>query len=1154
MLKLMTNSVFRFFVPMVFLNAFVDLGHKIVVQNTVFKLYEGSTQVALTAIVNALILLPFVLLLSPSGYVSDRFPRAKVMRISAWFAVGLTLAITICYYNNWFWLAFGMTFLLAIQSAFYSPAKFGYIKDLVANHELTDANALVQVTSTIAILAGTLVFSILFESRLADGTDWQNGGILTTIAPLGWLLVIGSALEVMLAYRLPQFAPVEVNQDYDVERYLRGEYLRNNLRTIRDNQQIWLSIVGLAIFWSIAQVLLAAYPSFVEETMGIVDTVPIQAAMACAGIGLMFGSWVASRLSRGRIETGLVSIGAFGVSVATIIIPSASSLLIHSVAFIALGTLGAMFIIPLNALIQYHAKPEDRSKVLAANNFVQHIVMLGFLALTVISSQLGAPSHILLSSMVIVAILGTGYCVYKAPQSLVRFVIGDLFSLKYRLQVVGFDRIPEQGGVLLLGNHISWIDWAIISMASPRPVKFVMARAIYEKWYLRWFLDFFGCIPIAPGNYKHALAEVSSLLNAGEVVCLFPEGTISRTGHLTEFKRGYEQAVANTDAVIVPFYIRGLWGSSFSHSSEGLRTARKIGRKRDIVVAFGHPLANTTDATSLKQCVFELSVEAWDEYTNTLPTIPQAWISAAKRRPKQASIIDSSGKQLNNQQVLTSVLLFSGEVSRRTDKNAVGLLLPASSAGAIANMAALSQGKTTVNLNYSAPSTSVCECAERADIDCIITSSRFVKQLEKRGFETSNLFKNRKILYMEDFAANVTLTRKVCYFLLCRLLPFPILEKIFCRARNADNRAAILFSSGSEGQPKGIKLSHRNLMANIKQISDVLNPDANDIFMNSLPLFHAFGLTVATLLPMVEGITMVAHPDPTDVVGAAKGVAKNRATILCGTSTFLRLYVRNKRVMPLMLESLRIVVAGAEKLSNDVREQFKIKFNKDIYEGYGATETSPVASVNLPDQLDVGAWRLQRGSALGSVGLPLPGTSFRIVDPDTLEPVSPGQPGLILIGGNQVMLGYLNDATKTANAIVEIDGKRWYKTGDKGQLDEDGFLYILDRYSRFAKIGGEMVSLATVETIARELAREQDIQVAAVTLPDDKKGEKIALLYADSEMSNEDFMQSFKNSDCARIAIPSEFIKVADLPLLGSGKIDFVAAKQLAQHSVSSDA
>jgi acyl-[acyl-carrier-protein]-phospholipid O-acyltransferase/long-chain-fatty-acid--[acyl-carrier-protein] ligase len=263
-------------------------------------------------------------------------------------------------------------------------------------------------------------------------------------------------------------------------------------------------------------------------------------------------------------------------------------------------------------------------------------------------------------------------------------------------------------------------------------------------------------------------------------------------------------------------------------------------------------------------------------------------------------------------------------------------------------------------------------------------------------------------------------------------------------------------------------------MSNIKQISDVLKTRDDDVVMGCLPPFHSFGLTVTTFLPLIEGIPVVCHPDPTDVVNIAKAISRNKVTVMCATATFLRLYTKNKKVQPLMLDSLRIVVAGAEKLSSDVREEFHDKFNKVIYEGYGATETTPVASVNIPDQLDMNDWHVQVGSKIGSVGLPLPGCSFRIVDPATLETLAPNQDGLILISGTQVMLGYLNDEEKTKSVIVELDGRRWYKTGDKGHLDEDGFLTIVDRYSRFAKLGGEMISLGAVESEIKKVITEAD--------------------------------------------------------------------------------
>jgi len=378
-------------------------------------------------------------------------------------------------------------------------------------------------------------------------------------------------------------------------------------------------------------------------------------------------------------------------------------------------------------------------------------------------------------------------------------------------------------------------------------------------------------------------------------------------------------------------------------------------------------------------------------------------------------------------------------------------------------------------------------------------------------------------------------------------LPTKLLLAIYGKATDIQDPAAILFSSGSEGEPKGVVLSHQNIMGNIKQVSDVLDTRQDDVMVASLPLFHAFGLTVTGLLPMIEGVPAICHPDPTDVLNIAKGISRHQATIFCGTSTFLRLFTINRRIHPLMLNSLRITVAGAERLKPEIREAFSLKFSKTIYEGYGTTETTPVACVNIPDRI-ADDWSVQTGEKLGTVGLPLPGSSVRIVDPNTMQELAVGEDGLILFGGTQLMQGYLNDPDKTANVITEIGGLRWYKTGDKGHIDKDGFLVIVDRYSRFAKVGGEMISLGAVEAkIAPSLPNE--VEILATTLADEKKGEKIALLFA-GEISEEELKKCIGNSGINSLMAPSLLIAVDEIPKLGSGKSDFSQAKKIAKENV----
>jgi acyl-[acyl-carrier-protein]-phospholipid O-acyltransferase/long-chain-fatty-acid--[acyl-carrier-protein] ligase len=868
----------------------------------------------------------------------------------------------------------------------------------------------------------------------------------------------------------------------------------HNLHAAWDNQVIWLSIIGLGVFWGISQVLLAAFPAYAKDSLGEINTVVIQGVMAFAGIGIIIGAAVAGRISRDHVETGLIPFSALGIALVLLLLPGIGSIWLHGLNFFALGVLAGIFIVPLNALIQFNAGERELGRVLAAKNFVLNWIMLGALIVTVISALADTGSRAIMVALAIVAFAGAIYTVWQLPQSLVRFLIARIIATRYRLQVIGLNNMPAQGGVLMLGNHISWIDWAMVQMASPRPVRFVMERVIYERWYLRWFLDFFGVVPISRGQSRHALEAVTDLLNDGEVVCLFPEGTLSKNAQLSEFKKGFELAAKDADGVILPFYLRGLWGSRFSNASDKLKESRRDGRARDVIVAFGPTLPIHSHAQRVKQAVFELSVSSWQEHVQTLPTLPSAWLTTPSATRHAGGVrLHRHGADQPQADRRGAVVRRRHSTPRARSATWASCCRPAAPASSPTWPAGWPARPWSTSTTPQAPRpsaprsrTPASQRHHRRALHC--ASSRRAASTPRPCSPARGCMRWRTSARASARPAGCSASAPPCC---CRR---PGCRGCFASTGMPDDTAAILFSSGSEGTPKGVELTHRNIIANVRQISDVLNTERDDLMLSNLPLFHAFGLTATTCLPLLEGIPMVCHPDPTDALGSAKAIARWRATVLCSTSTFLRLYVRNRKVHPIMLESLRIVVAGAERLSPDVREAFALKFNKTIYEGYGATETTPVASVNVPDAIETDNWKIQTGSKPGTVGMPLPGTSFRIVDPVTLETLPTGEDGLILIGGVQVMKGYLNDPERTADAVVELDGQRWYKTGDKGHQDADGFLTIVDRYSRFAKLGGEMVSLGAVEQQVRDVLKAPELELCAVNLPDAKKGERIVLL------------------------------------------------------------
>ncbi len=1134
-------SGFFAFVMVLFMNATVDIAHKITIQNVLLKSFEGDTLMLLSALINAMILLPFILLFSPSGYISDRFSKTTVVRYAALSAVVLTSLITLSYAQGWFYTAFALTLLLAVQSAIYSPAKYGLIKELAGIDNLGIANGVVQSVTIVAILLSSILFSVIFESYY-DAQTTPNA-ILPNMVPIGWILVVLSVIETMFAFRLPHCNAVAKSGTFTLHSYLNLSYLKQNFSRLRANENIWLSIIGLSLFWGVGQVIIAAFPAHYKAITGDENAVVIQAVLAVSAIGLVIGSVVAGRFSKLHIELGIVPVGALGLFASLLLFASASQVYVMGAASLLFGFFGGLLIVPLNASIQYFAPERELGTILAGNNFIQNIVMVLFLLCTIVFVQLGLTSTMLFVLSALIMLIGSVYAIKKLPHLFARMLLLPILKTRYQLHVNGLHHLPQSGGVLLLGNHISWIDWLVIQVASPRAIKFVMEKSIYNQWYLRHFLEFFKVIPISGSSGRESIKKIRQCLDNGEVVALFPEGRISYNGQLGEFKKGYELSLEGSAHPIVPFYIHGLWGSTFSRAQSRFKKMTREGYKRNIMVAFGAALPATTTAEVLKQKVVALSHLTWEADISHARALQYRWLRRAKSQLLKRSVVDAMGSDLNNAKMITAVLLFVKALRHIPEKN-IGVILPASSIGSILNMALFVLGKRPINLNYTLSSDAMQYAVERSKISTIISSETFMKKLDAKGFDCHTLLDGR-MLFVETLAATFSRFEKFTAAFHAYVMPQWYIELCYFEPVSIDDTATILFSSGSEGVPKGIALSHKNLVANIKQVSALLNFEESDVMLNSLPIFHSFGLTVTTLLPLCEGVIMVSAPDPTDAAAIGKLAARYEASIMFGTSTFFRLYTRNKKLHPLMLQSVRMVVAGAEKLKPEIKRAFREKFSCDIFEGYGTTETSPVISVNMPDTLDLDSMRVVTGNKAGTVGRAIPGTVVKIVDPNTLAELPLGQDGLIIVGGPQVMCGYLDDEEKTAEVITEIGGIRYYKTGDKGHLDHEGFITIVDRYSRFAKIGGEMISLGSVEAQLEALF-DDGIECIAVALSDVKKGEKIVVLYSGS--LEEELLQSrIKQSGMWSLMQPSRFLQVETLPRLSSGKSDFSGAKRVAQ-------
>ena len=1144
------------FLFVVFCNVIVDVAHKVFLQNIAFKVFDGSTQVIWVSIINALIIIPFLLLFTVSGYLSDKYNKKNILIYGAVSSFLLSILMVISYLSGNFYFAMGALFLLAIQSAVYSPAKFGLIIDIYGKKNLSNGNAALQAVSIIAILFSIASASFVFENfyntnnLVALSTKEE---LLDAILPLTYYILPVAFLEMIVSFVFLR----RVNTTYTKNEtlslnkndLLQGKLLSKNIKTISSHDIIFLSVMGLSVFWGISQGLMAVFPSFVKQYLGITDVFIINGVIGASGIGIAIGSLIYSKISKHYIEIGTVPLSVLGMTLMIYVSTVVQTPFLIGMSFLLFGVFGGLFVVPLNALIQFNAKKKVLGTILAGNNWFHSLSMFLMLMMTTTVSYYDLDPLNTLYLILFITFVGTFYTVYKLPQSLILLFLKTIVGFKYKLEVNGVKNIPSSGGVLLLGNHISWIDWAVVLMATPREVRFVMDKTIYNKWFLTWILKIFKCIPISNGSSKTTIQTIAKQLDEGNIVVLFPEGAITRNGHLGEFKKGFEKILelTSTDVKVIPFYIRGLWESMFSRASKKFK---KSNRTNSVTISFSRMMKKEkANIISVKQELIKLSTKSWQEHIQNLKPLNEVIFDRLKEVSSNMIFADSTGVQLSGHRFLTASILFKNLLKKELKEQNIGLLLPSTAAGAFTNYSILMMGKTIVNLNYTSEINSLKSSILNAQIKTIVASRKFIEKLENKGIKIKEILDIVEVIYLEDLKEKISKIKGIFTYLSVKLMPSFLLKLVHLTKTSKDDTVLILFSSGSEGTPKGVELSGDNILGNSQQIANIINANDEDIIVGSLPLFHAFGIVVTTFLPLIEGIKCVAHPDPTDGLGLGKLISQYKATIMTGTSTFFRLYTKNTKVHPLMFESLRLTVAGAEKLREDVRYEFKKKFGKDILEGYGTSETSPVATCNLPDVL-APDFTVQVGNKIGTVGMAIPGTNVKIVDPLTFEELATNQEGMILISGIQVMKGYLNDELKTSQVIKKLKGRTYYITGDKGKLDEDGFLTIVDRYSRFAKLGGEMISLGAVEEkISRiiNLSEDSSVDFIATAIEDEKKGEKIVLLISNV---NEEFVKNIEEKILAtfdnKLMIPSIIKIVNEIPKLGTGKKDFKGAKELA--------
>ncbi|MCE9609736.1 MAG: AMP-binding protein [Chthoniobacter sp.] len=706
----------------------------------------------------------------------------------------------------------------------------------------------------------------------------------------------------------------------------------------------------------------------------------------------------------------------------------------------------------------------------------------------------------------------------------------------YRISAHGAERLPA-GGFLLLPNHLTWVDAIVLQLACPRPIRFLVFDDIYNARLLNPIFRAVGALPISPRKAKDAVRAASDAILAGDIVCIFPEGELSRSGMLLRLKRGYELIARTAKCPVVPAWTDNLWGSIFSFKGGKYFFKWPSQIPYPVTVAFGDPVpAEKADIALVRERFLELGEFCYQQRPMLRGHLGEACLRGLRRGQFTVGVVDGSDHStLTRGSLLAAAIALSRYVRAECPRHRVAIVLPPGRAALIANLAVLLADKVPVNLNFTAGTAAVQSCIAQAELKHCLTAHPFVKRLGDFPWPEHTVFLDDILPAMKHdiiaWRAAVLLTPS---WLLARALGLP---------RVGDRREAfLLFTSGSSGAPKGVALTHRNLLANVQQFALMLDLSSGDSVLGSLPFFHSFGATVTVLFPMLEPVAVVTYPNPLEISKLAALIERYKISLVVTTPTFLRGYMR--KAERAQLASLKLLVTGAEKLPDDLAKAFHEQFGIKVLQGYGLTETSPVAAVNLPEPKARPGDAVQPSSRDGSIGKLAPGVAAQIRDPETGAHLSLHESGMLWLRGPNVFEGYLDDPARTAEVIV--DG--WFKTGDLARFDEDGFCFIEGRLARFSKIGGEMVPHETVETRIVEtlgLGGESERTCAITAVPDEAKGEALVLLTT-RDFDQADLRKKLADAGTPNLWIPRVVRKVEAIPVLGTGKLDLKRCKELA--------
>jgi acyl-[acyl-carrier-protein]-phospholipid O-acyltransferase/long-chain-fatty-acid--[acyl-carrier-protein] ligase len=1067
-------------------------------------------------LIGGLFILPFVLISGWAGYVSDIWPRHTLVRALKTFEVFVMLGAAVALYTDSFYAMWGIIVALGFISALFGPLKYGLLPVYLRTDELVSGNAWFEAGSFIAIVTGTLV-----GAHAAFGSGARN--------EVGGLLVILGVIGCVSTYFLPH-APASAVQTISPwsPRSLRLSAIEA-IRTIKKVPALWRSVLGVSWFWCLGAVLLSFLPTYVKDSLHE-DAEGVTHFLLFFAIGVGVGSFLGVFLNGGRIRATYVPLAGIAMSVFLflwVFTDAAGS--VHLRLYLAvitsgIGVAGGIYSVPLYAIMQHRSPEDQRGRVISANNIMNAIFMvagaIGAIGIAAIDPRPAALLMVLGVANLAVSI----YMVWLLPESVLQTLVRLVLRIVFRVRVRGLENFPASGPRLVIANHTSWLDAALLSAFLPEPPVFAVDTQIAQLRWVKPFLKWTTAHSIDP-THPLSLKTLCSAVEQGGLVAIFPEGRLSTTGGLMKVYDGAGFIAQKTGAKVLPIHIDGAQLSAFTRLG-GKYRRRWFPR---ITLTIGIPQAMPEAADRAGRTRFISNLLSESAYSSQIPEHSLfRELGAASRRhgASRRMWIGHNGQTLTYGQILgRSGYLGTRFAGLTRPGEIVGIMLPTSIGGALSFWGLQFAHRIPAWLNFTMGTAAFSSTVRTTGVRSVITSRTFVTEAKMEERVSALSAAGVNLIYLEDLRPSWGWKLKALWLRLTLNSRHAAHEAAWVSS-GRDHRCAVFFTSGSSGLPKAVVLSHGNLLANVAQLRARIDFSHNDCVFNALPLFHAFGFTGGMLTPLFSGVRAVLYPTPLHYGIIPEFIYSANATIFFATNSFLNGYARKANAYDFY--SLRYVFAGAEKLQPSTQKLWNERFGIRIFEGYGTTEASPAVAINTP-----------LAFKQGTVGCFLPGITYR------LQPVAGTSGGRLFFKGANRMMGYY----LPEQPCVLADTGEWYDTGDIVSVDEEGFVSILGRAKRFAKIAGEMVSLSAVE---EAVSSSITGMAAVVSRPHPTKGEELVLVTSDAGATLDAVRDAIRSKGLSDLSVPKLIKVCSPFPLLGSGKPDLVTLQQLAERSETS--